>query len=48
MVLAKFLSQVMACNFVILEKKIHKEKKRKKVAVVVAVAVGGGGSGNSI
>ena len=27
MVLAKFLCQAMACNFVILEKKIHKEKK---------------------
>ena len=27
MVLAKFLCQPMACNFVILEKKIHKEKK---------------------
>ena len=29
MVLAKFLCQAMACNFVILEKKIHKEKKKK-------------------
>ena len=29
MVLAKFLCQAMACNFVILEKKIHKEKKNE-------------------
>ena len=31
MVLAKFLCQAMACNFVILEKKIHKEKKTKRI-----------------
>ena len=32
MVLAKFLCQAMACNFVILEKKIHKKKKKSSAA----------------
>ena len=34
MILAKFLCQAMACNFVILEKKIHIEKKNARTGIL--------------